>query len=75
MSEKNCVPVAIGARVLGVQHYPQDEPEKCTACNWAVATIFVVDWPDGTQARLCAECFAQHVLNLPTLPAEAEEEE
>ena len=75
MSEKNCVPAAAGARILGVIQYPLDEGESCTSCNWDVATIFVVDWPDGTQARLCAECFAGHVLNLPTLPIEEQDDE
>ncbi len=75
MSEKNCLSVVTSAHVLGVQHYPQDKPEQCTACNWAVPTLFVVEWPDGTQARLCPECFAGHVLNLPTLPIEEQDDE
>ncbi len=76
MSEKSCVPVVAGARILGVVQYPLDEGESCTSCNWAVPTLFVVEWPDGTQAaRLCPECFARHVLNLPTLPIEEQDDE
>ena len=54
-------------KVLGVVKYPQDDRHKCDACRWGVVTLFRVQDKGGNIRHLCAECFAESVLDLPTL--------
>ena len=70
MSEMS-IPVKL--KVLGVVKYHLDDEHSCDACNWDVVTLFRVQDEDGDVANLCAECFAQIALDLPTLSPDDEQ--
>ena len=71
MSEMS-IPVKM--KVLGVVKYPQDDRHKCDICKWGVVTLFRVQDKDGDVQHLCAECFAETVLDLPSLSPDEDEE-